>query len=101
MTAAMHIISSILAQIKMTEQDTLAVKSKRNCVYRLLTVFQCLLLFPCFGIKKHVGFLTYFLTYFLTKSDWISMASYCLLMLQWIVRSNLIAQFYIYVKLFS
>lgn len=52
MTAAMHIISSILAQIKMTEQDTLAVKSKRNCVYRLLTVFQCLLLFPCFGIKN-------------------------------------------------
>ncbi|WP_285827968.1 transposase [Bacteroides acidifaciens] len=36
----------------MTEQDTLAVKSKRNCVYRLLTVFQCLLLFPCFGIKN-------------------------------------------------
>jgi len=49
MTAAMHIISSILAQIKMTEQDTLTVKS--NCVYRLLTVFQCLFLFPCFGIK--------------------------------------------------
>ncbi|MCY6294950.1 hypothetical protein OXV68_22355, partial [Bacteroides fragilis] len=25
---------------------------KRNCVYRLLTVFQCLLLFPCFGIRN-------------------------------------------------
>lgn len=52
MTAAMQNISSVLAQVKMTERDTLAVISKRNCVYRLLTVFQCLLLFPCFGIKN-------------------------------------------------
>ena len=52
MTAAMQNISSILAQIKMTERDTLAVISKRNCVYRLLTIFQCLILFPCFGIKN-------------------------------------------------
>lgn len=52
MTAAMQNISSVLSQIKMTERDTLAVTSKRNCVYRLLTVFQCFLLFPCFGIKN-------------------------------------------------
>ena len=52
MTAAMQSISSVLTQVKMTERDTLAVTSKRNCVYRLLTVFQCLLLFPCFSIKN-------------------------------------------------
>lgn len=52
MTAAMQNISSVLTQVKMTERDTLAVTSKRNCVYRLLTVFQCLLLFPCFGIRN-------------------------------------------------
>ncbi len=52
MTAAIQNISSILGQVKMTERDTLAVTSKRNCVYRLLTVFQCLLLFPCFGIRN-------------------------------------------------
>lgn len=52
MTAAMHTISSLLSQVRMTERDTLAVTSKRNCVYRLLTVFQCLILFPCFGIKN-------------------------------------------------
>ena len=52
MTAAMQNISYILGQVKMTERDTLAVTSKRNCVYRLLTVFQCLLLFPCFGIRN-------------------------------------------------
>lgn len=37
MTAAMQNISSVLAQVKMTERDTLAVTSKRNCVYRLLS----------------------------------------------------------------
>lgn len=52
MTAAMQSISSILSQVKMTERDTLGVCSKRNCVYRLLTVFQCLLLFPCFTIRN-------------------------------------------------
>ncbi len=52
MTAAMQNISSVLAQVKMTERDTLAVTSKRNCVYKLLTVFQSLLLFPCFGIRN-------------------------------------------------
>lgn len=52
MTAAMQNISSVLAQVRMTERDTLEVTSKRNCVYRLLAVFQCLLLFPCFGIKN-------------------------------------------------
>ena len=52
MTAAMKNISSILTQVKMTERGTLAVTSKCNRVYRLLTVFQCLLLFPCFGISN-------------------------------------------------
>ena len=52
MTAAMQNISSVLALVRMTERDTLAVTSKRNCVYKLLTIFQCLLLFPCFGIKN-------------------------------------------------
>lgn len=52
MTTAMQNISSILAQVKMTERDTLAVTSRRNCMYRLLTVFQCLILFPCFGIRN-------------------------------------------------
>ncbi len=37
-----------LASKKMTERDTLAILSKPNCTYRLLTIFQCLLLFPCF-----------------------------------------------------
>ncbi|MBD5357667.1 MAG: hypothetical protein HDR88_11790 [Bacteroides sp.] len=50
MTAAMHTISSVLSQVKMTERDTLSVTSRRNYIYKLLTVFQCLLLFPCFGI---------------------------------------------------
>lgn len=52
MTAAMRNISSVLSHVRMTERDTLAVTSKRNCVYPLLTVFQILLLFPCFGIKN-------------------------------------------------
>ena len=52
MTAAMQNIISILAQVRMTERDTLAVTSKHNCMYRLLTVFQCLLLFPCFGVRN-------------------------------------------------
>lgn len=52
MTAAMQNISFILSRVKMTERDTLAVLSKPNCAYRLLTIFQCLLLFPCFGIRN-------------------------------------------------
>ena len=52
MTAAMQHISSILSQVRMTESDTLAVRSKRNCVYPLMTVFHILILFPCFGIKN-------------------------------------------------
>lgn len=52
MTAAMQHISSILSEVRMTEKDTLSITSKRNCVYRLLTVFQCLVLFPCFGIRN-------------------------------------------------
>lgn len=52
MTTAMQNISSVLSRVRMTERDTLAVLSKHNCVYRLLTVFQCLLLFPCFGIRN-------------------------------------------------
>lgn len=52
MTAAMQNISNILSAVRMTERDTLGVTSKRNCVYRLLTVFQCLLLYPFFGIRN-------------------------------------------------
>ncbi len=52
MTAAMQNISSVLSRVRMTERDTLAVLSKHNCVYRLLTVFHYLLLFPCFGIRN-------------------------------------------------
>lgn len=50
MTGAMQTISSILSDVRMTEKATLAVVSKVNCVYRLLSVFQLLLLFPCFGV---------------------------------------------------
>ena len=52
MTAAMQNINAILTQVRMAERDTLGVTSRSNCVYRLLTVFQCLLLFPCFGIRN-------------------------------------------------
>ena len=52
MTKAMHALSGILAAVRMTERDTITVRSKRNCLYPLLSVFQCLLLFPCFGIKN-------------------------------------------------
>lgn len=52
MTVAMQNISSTLSPVRMTERDTLAVTSKRNCDYTLITVFQILILFPCFGIKN-------------------------------------------------
>ena len=52
MTRAMNTLSYILSTVKMTEWDTITVRSKPNSVYPLLTVFQCLLLFPCFGIKN-------------------------------------------------
>lgn len=52
MTAAMQTISTIISGVRMSDRDTLGVYSKQNCVYRLLTVFQCLLLFPCFGIRN-------------------------------------------------
>jgi hypothetical protein len=52
MSKAMQNISSILSSVKMTERSTICVESKQNNIYKLLTVFQCLLLFPCFGIKN-------------------------------------------------
>lgn len=52
MTAAMQNISSILGSVKMTERDTIGVRSKANHVYRLLHVFQCLILLPLFGIRN-------------------------------------------------
>lgn len=52
MTKAMHTISTLLSSVKMTEKNVLGVVSKQNCVYRLLTVFQALLVFPCFGITN-------------------------------------------------
>lgn len=48
MTAAMQNISSILGQVKMTERDTLAVTSKRNCVYRLPDCIPMSSSFPMF-----------------------------------------------------
>ncbi|MCM1139644.1 MAG: transposase [Muribaculum sp.] len=55
MTAAMQNIANILGSVKMTERDTIGVVSKRNHVYRLLSVFQCLLMLPLFGIQKISG----------------------------------------------
>lgn len=55
MTAAMQNIGNILGSVKMTERDTIGVVSKRNQVYRLLSVFQCLLMMPLFGVKKISG----------------------------------------------
>ena len=55
MTAAMQNISNILGSIKMTERDTIGVESKRNQTYRLLSVFQCLLTLPLFGVPKISG----------------------------------------------
>lgn len=52
MTAAMQNIANILISVKMTERDTIGVVSKRNHVYRLLSVFQCLLMLPLFGVRK-------------------------------------------------
>lgn len=52
MTAAMQNISNILGSVKMTERNTIAVQSKCNSVYSLLTVFQCLLMYPLFRIKN-------------------------------------------------
>ena len=52
MTGAMQTISSILSDVRITEKATLAVVSKVNCVYRLLSIFQMLLLFPCFGVRN-------------------------------------------------
>ena len=55
MTAAMQNITYRLSEVKMTERDTIGVVSKRNHIYRLLTVFQCLLMLPLFGIRKITG----------------------------------------------
>lgn len=52
MTAAMQNIANILSTVKMTERDTIGVVSKCNHVYRLLSVFQCLLMLPLFGVRK-------------------------------------------------
>lgn len=52
MTAAMQHISSTLSGIRMSEKVTLGVESKQNCVYKLLTIFQWLIMFPYLGIKN-------------------------------------------------
>ena len=46
MTVAMQHLSSILSGIRISEKITLGAESKQNCVYRLLTVFQWLIIFP-------------------------------------------------------
>ena len=48
----MHKINSSLAPVILTERDTLDIVSRHNCIYRLLTIFQCLFMFPCFGIRN-------------------------------------------------
>lgn len=55
MINAMYTISNSLGLVKMTERDTIGVKSKCNNVYKLLQVFQCLLMLPLFGVKKISG----------------------------------------------
>lgn len=55
MTAAMQYISSTLGTVKMTEKSTLGIESARNCVYKVLTIFQCLIIFPYLGIKNVAG----------------------------------------------
>lgn len=50
--SAMQYISSTLSGIRMSEKVTLGVESKQNCVYKLLTVFQWLIMFPYLGIKN-------------------------------------------------
>lgn len=46
MTVAMQHLSSILSGIRISEKITLGAESKQNCVYRLLTVFQWLIILP-------------------------------------------------------
>lgn len=52
MTAAMQNISNILGTVKMTERDTIGITSKANNVYKLLHVFQCLILLPLFSVRN-------------------------------------------------
>lgn len=52
MTAAMQNIGSLLGAVKMTERDTIGVRSKTNHVYRLLSVLQCLIMMPLFGVRN-------------------------------------------------
>ena len=48
----MQNISNVLSWGRMTEDGTLGIVSKQSCVFRLLTVFQGLLLFPYVGIRN-------------------------------------------------
>lgn len=52
MTAAMQNISNIFSSVKMTERDTIGITSKVNTAYKLLNVFQCLILMPLFGVRN-------------------------------------------------
>lgn len=49
---AMRHISDILSEVKMDEASTIGIKSKPNNIYRLLPVFQWLLMMPCFGARN-------------------------------------------------
>ncbi len=51
----MQNIANTLGMVKMTERDTIGVVSKCNYIHRLLTVFQCLIMLPLFGIRKISG----------------------------------------------
>lgn len=48
----MQTISHFLGSVHMTEHSTIGVTSKVNHVYRLLEVFQCLIMLPWFGIRN-------------------------------------------------
>lgn len=55
MTAIMHNIGNVLSSVKMTERNTIGVESRRNQIYGLLSVFQCLIMLPLFGVRKISG----------------------------------------------
>jgi len=51
----MQHISSTLSGMKMSKKVTLGVESKQNCVYKLLTVFQWLIMFPLSWNQEHAS----------------------------------------------
>lgn len=52
MTAAMQSISHFPGSGRMTERSTIGITTKVYHLYRLLEVFQCLIMFPWFGLRN-------------------------------------------------